>query len=84
MMSMTSSQTINKKQEIYVHKEDKAGPEDTAGGVWRASLACLRSWTQSPVRSRMSSHNTCELSINLSKTDFFVLFLKLFYKSEII
>lgn len=31
-MSMTSSQTINKKQDIYVLKEDKAGPEDTAEG----------------------------------------------------
>lgn len=65
MMSMISSQTINKKQDIYVYTEDKAGPEDTAEGrgVWRASLACLRSWTQSPVWDRMSSHNTCELSI---------------------
>lgn len=52
------------------------------GGV--EGYTSLRSWTQSPVWNRMSSHNTCELSINLSKTDFFVLFLKLFCKSEII
>lgn len=32
MMSMISSQTINKKQDIDVYKEDRAGPEDTAGG----------------------------------------------------
>lgn len=32
MMSMISSQTINKKQDIYVYTEDKAGPEDTAEG----------------------------------------------------
>lgn len=70
MMSVTSSQTINKKQDIYVLKEDKAGPEDTAEeGV--EGYTSLRSWTQSPVWNRMSSHNTCELSINLSKTDFF-------------
>lgn len=49
MMSMISSQTTNKKQGICVYTEDKAWPEDTAEGrgVWRASLACLRSWTQS-------------------------------------